>query len=369
LKREFWRRDVYVGEDPGSPILGGENLNVFGKHVFLGKSLPLKVLTPHSAPIRFSPTYWPTLQTPLAMVLGKGGVGKTTVSAGLGFCTRTRLHAPVEICSVDPAPSLDDVFETQVGDDPTPVLGDPEFRASEMDSVAIFRRWASDIKDLIDQATSFNQSGIQVDFWFERQLFAQLLESVPPGVDEVLAIFRIFDLLGGESKRVVVDMAPTGHALDLLRTPERILSWTRLLLKTLAAHRTLALARDAGVKVAELAHRVRELLSLLKNSKLTRIHTVMLAEYLPDRETERLMKGLAGLELASKCIFVNRVLFREDIGNCRRCTHARQWQLATLAELRRKYRGADVYVVRNFPNEIAGKNGLRGFTGELWRVR
>ena len=45
-----------------------------------------------------------------------------------------------------------------------------------------------------------------------------------------------------------MDMAPIGHALELLRMPERILAWPRPLLKTLATHRTLALARDAAVQ-------------------------------------------------------------------------------------------------------------------------
>jgi arsenite/tail-anchored protein-transporting ATPase len=369
LKREFPNRHLYLGEDPGSPILGAASLKLFGAHVFSGKRLVLKTQAPHFTPPRFSHADWPGLESPLSLVLGKGGVGKTTVSAALGFRTRAKSRAPVEICSVDPAPSLDDIFQTEVGDEPKAVLADSKFRASELDSVALFRNWAGGIKDLIDEATSTNRAGIHVDFWFERQLFAQLLDSVPPGVDEILAVFRILDLLSNKSKKVVIDMAPTGHALDLLRTPERILAWTRLLLKTLAAHRTLALARDAGVKVAELGHRVRELLTLLRNSKYTRIHTVMLAEYLPDRETERLMNDLDDLQLFSRSLFVNRVLFPEDIGQCRRCQHARAWQLATLAKLRRRYRSVELYVIRNFPNEIAGKNALRSFTGELWRIQ
>jgi anion-transporting ArsA/GET3 family ATPase len=95
----------------------------------------------------------------------------------------------------------------------------------------------------------------------------------------------------------------------------------------------------------------------------------MLAEYLPDRETERLMEHLRKLNLSSGALFVNRVLFSEDIGQCRRCNQARAWQFATLAKLRRRYRSAELYVVRNFPYEIAGKTALRSFTGELWRVQ
>src|SRR5256712_12450483 len=116
-------------------------------------------------------------------------------------------------------------------------------------------------------------------------------------------------------------MAPTGHALDLLRTPQRILAWTRLLLKTLAAHRTLDFARDAGVKVAELGQRVRELLDLLKDPERSCIHTVMLPEPLPDRETERLMHDLGELGLSSNSLFINRVLFAavmEEFHRCRR---------------------------------------------------
>ncbi|HET7440099.1 MAG TPA: ArsA family ATPase [Terriglobales bacterium] len=368
LRKRFPASRMYVAEDSGTPVAGVAGLRAFGDHVFRGKRLVLRSEVPPGPRLRPEATGWPVLGAPLALVLGKGGVGKTTISAALGFRTRGKARSQVEICSVDPAPSLDDIFQTEIGNEPKPVLGDRKFRASEMDSVAIFKDWAAHIKDLIDQATTANRAGIHVDFWFERQLFSRLLDSVPPGVDEILAVFRILDLLGHPTSRIIIDMAPTGHALDLLRTPQRILAWTRLLLKTLAAHRTLALAQDAGVKVAEVGHRVRELLDLLKNSKYTRTYIVMLPEYLPDRETERLLADLEGLNLSPRAMFVNRVLFPEDLGGCGHCRLAREWQLNTLARLRRRSRGLDIYVVRNFPEEISGKKALRFFTGELWRL-
>jgi len=226
--------------------------------------------------MRLLASKWPVLKTPLTMVVGKGGVGKTTISAALSFNTRAKSKLPVEICSVDPAPSLDDIFQADITDEARAVLGDSKFLASEMDSVRLFRQWVAGVKETIDQATTGNVSGIHVDLSFERRLFSELLEIVPPGVDEVLAIVHILDLLIDSSGRVVIDMAPTGHALDLLRTPQRILAWTRLLLKTLAAHRTLDFARAAGVEVAELGQRVRELLDLLKDPERSCIYTVML---------------------------------------------------------------------------------------------
>lgn len=368
LRREFPGKQLYISEDLGAPITG-PRLPAFGGHVFAGKRIAWSSgpRPPKAPEIRFARADWPVLDHPLTMVLGKGGVGKTTVSAALGFNTRLRAGA-VDICSVDPAPSLDDVFQTDVSDEPRPVLGDSQFRASEMDALAVFRTWASGIRQMIDDATSTEVSDVHVDLWFERRLFTQLLESVPPGLDEILAVLRVLDLLQRPSSRVLIDMAPTGHALDLLRTPERILVWTRLLLKSLAHHRTLALARDAGAKIAELGKDVRDFLGVLRNPRRTRVYAVMLPEALPDRQTERLIAELAKLRISTAAIFVNRVLFKEDVRRCRRCSRTRQWQLATLGKLSARYAPVPLYIVRNFAHEVAGEKALRGFVGELWRL-
>jgi arsenite/tail-anchored protein-transporting ATPase len=368
LQKQFARTKLYVAEDSGAPVLGLDGLRQFAAHVFSRKPLASRSAVPQTKSVKLVRAKWPVLTTPLTLVLGKGGVGKTTISAALGFHTRTQTSRTIDICSVDPAPSLDDVFQTEVGDHPRPVLSDPKFRASEMDSMATFRNWASRIKDLIDSYTAADSSQIHVDLWFERNLFEQLLESVPPGVDEILAVFRILDLLTEPRKRVLIDMAPTGHALELLKTPDRILVWTRLLLKTLAAHRRLAVAQDAGVQVAELGHRVRSLAKMLADSKAARVYTVMLAEFLPDRETERLLNELQTLNLSLGPIFVNRLLFAEDVRHCARCSRARSWQLSTLSGLRNRFRNMQIFVARNFPAEIAGKRGLRSFTSELWQL-
>lgn len=368
LKREFPGTRMHIAEDLGTPLIGAADLAAFGEHVFAGRPIRWKSAPPAGKQPQLKRTEWPTLTGPLSLTLGKGGVGKTTVSAALGFRTREKTKAAVEICSVDPAPSLDDVFQTEINDEPRAVLGDKKFRASELDSVRLFKQWVHDVKSAIEEATTAERSGIHLDLWFERQLFSQLLDMVPPGVDEVLAIIRISELLGNSSKRVIIDMAPTGHALDLLRTPERILAWTRLLLKTLSAHRTLGFARDAGVKVAELGQRIRDLLDVLQDPERTRIYTVVLPEPLPDRETERLLQDLEVLGLPSESIFINRVLFAQEIRSCPRCQQAHRWQMATLGKLRRRYRSKALYAIPNFPVEIAGQRGLRSFTGKLWRV-
>jgi arsenite-transporting ATPase len=369
LRKHFHDTVIHIAEDRGTPILGSTNLAAFGAHVFAGKKLKLNITAPFAgADLKLQSARWPALQNPLSFVIGKGGVGKTTVAAALGFRTRAQQRRTVTICSVDPAPSLDDVFQQDVGDQATPVVGDARFRAMELDAQSDFTRWLNGINDKIDEALTSDVSGVHVDLSFERRLLSALLDIVPPGVDEVFAVFRILDLLAQGSNSVIIDMAPTGHALELLRMPDRMLLWSRLLLKTLSAHRRLALARDLAVEIAQFGQRARELLSRLKNSKRTSVWTVMLAEPLPDSETARLLKDVQQLQLPRGPLVVNRLLFPEDVGSCLRCNQARRWQLATIARLRQRYRKHEIYAVRNFPVEIAGKQRLRAFTSELWRL-
>jgi arsenite-transporting ATPase len=318
--------------------------------------------------VKFAKAPWPIPETRLGFTVGKGGVGKTTTTAALAFHSRAvHKNAPVTVCSTDPAPSLDDIFQQQIGSKLVHVLKDSALSAVEMDSVSEFQRWASRLRDQLNSATSMQSGGLHIDLSFEKEVFAALMDVVPPGVDEVFAIFRILDLLEHESGHVLIDMAPTGHALELLRMPERILLWSRLLLKSLAAHRTLSVAQDVAVELADLGQRVRRLLAMMRDPKQSLIWVVMLAEPVPDRQTQRLLGALEELEMAVDSLFINRVLIEE--AHCRYCSRAREWQLVTLQGLERKYGRQRTYVVREFPAEIAGAAALKRFTGELWQIQ
>ncbi|MBV9342347.1 MAG: ArsA family ATPase, partial [Acidobacteria bacterium] len=368
VRREFKPARVYMAEDPGTPILGTRQLKRFAAHVFARKPLKWAPSPTERARPVVRTVEWPHLDCPLSFVLGKGGVGKTTVSAGLAQHWRSCSRESVHVCSVDPAPSLDDIFQTAVGDRPRQVLGDPRFRASEFDSVALFRGWINQIRARLEPAGGSGSSGLELDLSFERRLVSELLEIVPPGLDEMLAISRILEMRRGPANKLIIDMAPTGHALELLAMPERVLVWTRLLLKSLAAHRKLALAREAAVKIAELEVDARELSRALKSSKRARFFSVMLPEPLPDRETERMLGALRGLGISSAALFVNRVFFSGNLGSCPRCRCAAGWQRKVLARLQRRFHGQPIYAIRNFPQEIAGRAGLRKLTSELWKL-
>ena len=371
LKSHFPRVRRLIGPDPGNPLLGPAQLLKFGETVFAGRKTKLAARPPATPRTRWKPTRseWPVAETRLSFTLGKGGVGKTTVTAGLAFRSRKlRKDIHVTVCSTDPAPSLDDIFEKKIEDHLVHVLGDRGLGAMEMDSVFEFRRWAARIQQQLSAGTSMQSGGLHVDLTFEKEVFAALMEVVPPGVDEVFAIFRILHLLEAKPGHVFIDMAPTGHALELLRMPERILLWSRLLLKSLSAHRTLTLAQDVAVELAGLGQRVRKLLEMMRDPKQSRAWAVMLPEPVPDRQTQRLLAAMDELGIAVDSLFVNRVLLTPE-KNCKRCQRAHRWQLATLKGLQQKYGRHRLYLVRDFPWEIAGAEKLKKFTGELWQTQ
>lgn len=370
LKRQFPRVPRLRGPDPGNPLLGAPLLRKFGDLVFAGGKAKLEA-APRKKPgsLKLVKESWPITDTHLGFTLGKGGVGKTTTTAALAFCARDmHTEVGVTVCSTDPAPSLDDIFQKEIGNHPVSVFGDSGFTAIEMDSVAEFHRWAGRMREKLDSATSMESGGLHVDLTFEKETFAALMDVVPPGVDEVFAVFRILDLLEGKPDRVLIDMAPTGHALELLRMPERILQWSRLLLKSLAAHRTLSLAQDVAVELAALGQRVRKLLEIMRDPRQSRALVVMLPEPVPDRQTQRLLAALEELGITVDALFVNRVL-QDSESRCKRCARARAWQLAVLQSLPQKYGRHRTYVLREFPAEIAGTEALKRFTGELWQIQ
>ncbi|HEY2170905.1 MAG TPA: ArsA-related P-loop ATPase [Candidatus Angelobacter sp.] len=94
---------------------------------------------------------------------------------------------------------------------------------------------------------------------------------------------------------------------------------------------------------------------------------------MPDRQTQRLLAAIKEIGVAVDSLFVNRVLLGPAPSGkktgCKTCRRAQNWQLATLQSLQKKYGGHRLYLVRDFPAEIAGAAKLKQFTGELWQIQ
>lgn len=234
---------------------------------------------------------------------GKGGVGKTTCAAAAALAA-SRLGKRVLLVSTDPAHSTSDIFERQIGSEPTLLL--PSLHAMEIDAATESERYVATVKSriasLFDPAI-LKEANRQID-----------LAASMPGVEEVALFDRMGSLIHGDDDRfdlIVFDTAPTGHTLRLIRMPELMESWIRALSRSRRA--MLGVEQDDRedpilVSLSARLERLRELRARLMSGRTTGFVLVLIPERLPIEETARAIEQLeeAGVRVGS--LIVNRVL-------------------------------------------------------------
>lgn len=130
----------------------------------------------------------------LVMVMGKGGVGKTTIAAALaiGLVQRGRT---VHLSTTDPAAHLAGTLEGEL----------PGLKVSRIDPKVETQRY-------IDKIMAAKSPGL------DAQEQALLLEDLQSPCTEEVAVFHAFSRIVGEGRSafVVLDTAPTGHSMLLM---------------------------------------------------------------------------------------------------------------------------------------------------------
>src|SRR5262249_52988677 len=150
--------------------------------------------------------------------------------------------------------------------------------------------------------------------------------------DELFGMLTVFEARG-DYDTIVVDTAPTGHALRLLETPDIARDWVQLLMRVLLKYREVAHAGDLGPELVALSKGIRELRALLRDEQSPRFLLVTRAARLPREETVRLLVSLRRLRLATPAMIVNALTMAP--GKCRRCRRTAADEAVELRALRR----------------------------------
>jgi arsenite-transporting ATPase len=261
---------------------------------------------------------------------GKGGVGKTTVAAAVAMrLARADRRRRVLLLSTDPAHSLGDVFRATAGDTATAMPGaPPNLAVRELDAArALTARRAQFAAAFDEIASAIGIEGAGAPISASR-----LIDLAPPGIDELFGILSVVDARAAYDV-IVVDTAPTGHALRLLEMPEAAREWLQVLLRVLLKYRALVRPGSLAQELVDVSKATRELIALLRDAATTRFIVVTRADELPRRETERLLRRLKRLHLSAPAIVVNaRTLAPGRCARCRAVAAAERRELVRLRQ-------------------------------------
>ena len=232
------------------------------------------------------------------LVVGKGGVGKTTCAAGLAAHFAAAGQSVI-LLSTDPAAAL----ATVVGDTPAPRLDVRQLSAAALRR-AFLDRWRDTIAEIIDRGTYLDRSDID-----------GLVDAALPGADEIFALLALADILAAEgADRIVVDTAPTGHTLRLLALPETVQALVALLEAMQDKHRFMVRAlahryqRDqADAFLDEMRTRIEGLRAALTDANHAAALLVTRAEPVVVAETVRYAASLREARIRVAAVVVNAI--------------------------------------------------------------
>ena len=244
----------------------------------------------------------------IILFTGKGGVGKTSISAATAIRSAQLGHRTI-VVSTDPAHSLGDSFDQTIGPEPVPL-------ASNL--------WAQEI-DLLHQMEQ-NWGTVQqylATLFAWRGMDGMMAEeaSILPGMEELASLLQIGNLAdSGKYDVIVVDMAPTGATLQLLAFPE-MATW--YIEKIFPFERTaMKIARplmrsvsdipmpedDFFAAVESLVRDLSKLESLLTDREVSSVRMVVNPEKMVIKEAQRAFTYLNLYNLPVDAVISNRHL-------------------------------------------------------------
>nr|HDO80835.1 arsenic-transporting ATPase [Candidatus Bathyarchaeota archaeon] len=299
---------------------------------------------------------------------GKGGVGKTSCSAASAVWAAEHGRETL-IISTDPAHSLSDSFNQQIGGEIREIKGVKGLFALELDPRKAFEEYQKKLSDM----ENFGEQAEMV-----LQEIGAFSTVTPPGADEALAFAKVLEFIENpEYDLVIFDTAPTGHTLRLLSLPDILNSWVvslikmRVYISKLAGlfKRLIGRASEED-KTLEALEKLRNTIGvardILKDPHETAFVIVMIPEAMAIYETERLLSSLIEYEIPCDHIVVNMVY--PEIPNCPFCRARRQMQQENLKEIREIYDDFNITEIPLFNTEIRGIEKLKELSNILFEA-
>lgn len=276
---------------------------------------------------------------------GKGGVGKTVASCITAVWLARQRHKTL-LLTTDPAAHLGDVLDNPVGDEISPVAGQPNLWAVKIDPKAAAETYRERI---LEDARRRGRP---------ESAIATMEEELNSPCTEEMAAFDKFIEYASEDQweAVIFDTAPTGHTLRMLELP---MDWSKQLDVKIFASVDTAAADDVAKQ------RFGKVIEMMRDPEQSTFAFVMYPEATPIIEAYRAAIELSTVGIHPGLVVANMVIPSQQANTD--FTYAR-WvmQRKYLKEISERF-NLPVAQIPLLPQEIKGLKMLAELGNEIYQ--
>ena len=243
---------------------------------------------------------------------GKGGLGKTTLSATCAFWLASQ-GKKVLLFSVDPQASLSDIFQRDIfGKGPVPIV--ENLWAQEVDADRRIRDYQDEIRKKILDMYGFDKVPEEIDNYIAAA-------SAEPAMEESAIFDAVVDIIvQGDYDYYIYDLVPLGHALYYLSMAKVYDEWINKITKLreemshydqVAATMRRQESREEDKILEELKYikgRINASSQILTDKKRTAFFFVLVPEEMIILDTKKAAELFARFDVPISGYVVNRML-------------------------------------------------------------
>ena len=304
-------------------------------------------------------------QKRIILFSGKGGVGKTTISAATGLKS-SELGKKTIVISLDPAHSLADSFDIpekeRLKAKGLPIRINENLYIQELDIQEELDRWWGEVAKFLE--VLFSTTGLS-------DLVAQEL-AILPGMEEVTGLLYINHYYKKSDFEVIIlDLPPTGETLRFISMPT-ILKWymkklfkvERMIMKvarpTVGRFTDVPLPDEDYYKAIETFYEnLKGVDEILLDPDITSIRLVTNPEKMVLKESIRAYTYFNMFGINTDAVIVNKIFPEEVINSCPSLKGWLESQYKYLQEIENYFRPKPIFKVPHAGRELVGIDGLK----------
>ena len=310
----------------------------------------------------------------IVIFAGKGGLGKTTCSAGLSHYMASKRKRNVLCFSTDPQASLSDIFDRDIfGKGLVSVI--PNLDVVEIDADRRVADYQGEVKQKILTMYGLSELPTEIEEYIDST-------SAEPAMYESATYDAMADLVATSGHDLYVfDMPPFGHGVRMIAMAEILSKWVGKITEARekAQEYEAVAATLKGTKVSEdevlkelqdIQAKITRFTDLMVDQRRTSFFMVLIPERMAILDTERALEMFDALGLQMAGLIVNQVypaeLAEAKGGEAVEFLRNRaRMQRKYLDEIKSKFAGKVVAMLPMYPREPRGLDMIERVSQDL----